>query len=327
MRSFHFWRTDLVSVVLHPQQAWQALPGQFVSLGLQTETGLLQRPYSWFPDAETGLPSFLIRRLPNGEFSSAFFRQLAIGLVLHVSEAKGSFTLPATPPAQAWMLAAGTGIAPIVSLLSAWKKQGTLYSVTLLYAFRKAEEAPFLDLLSDWAREIPQLSLLTFDSAAEPPQHLNNSRLIALVQGQEASLPAAQSAAWICGPFEWMRTMHISLRFAGIPESDIHQEEFHTRLPAFPLNSRERQVAVEGFSQTLTVAPNQTLLTAALAQGLTWPYSCRGGKCGTCQAQLLSGQVHHLVNECLSPQDLQAGKILTCTAVPDSDDIRLKLLA
>ena len=82
-------------------------------------------------------------------------------------------------------------------------------------------------------------------------------------------------------------------------------------------------------SFTITVMPsghqfqaesNESILDAALRQGVSLPYGCRGGRCGACVAPLVSGQIHY-------PGDLQppalegqpSDRCTPCTAVAESD--------
>jgi len=67
---------------------------------------------------------------------------------------------------------------------------------------------------------------------------------------------------------------------------------------------------------------NETLLDAASRAGLTWPYSCRTGRCGTCKGQVRSGDTALLHDELeLSDGERSAGWVLTCvrSAVSDLD--------
>lgn len=75
-------------------------------------------------------------------------------------------------------------------------------------------------------------------------------------------------------------------------------------------------------NQPVTVlASDQTILEAALAADLPYPYGCRGGNCGTCKARLLEGQVDsdEYAPEALSEAEAAAGLILACRARPRSD--------
>lgn len=83
------------------------------------------------------------------------------------------------------------------------------------------------------------------------------------------------------------------------------------------------QVYTRPAEHHFTVNANETILEAALKQGLTLPYGCRGGSCGACVGKLAEGCVHYPS----SSQDLKGfnridaknGEILLCQAIPDSD--------
>lgn len=69
------------------------------------------------------------------------------------------------------------------------------------------------------------------------------------------------------------------------------------------------------------VAPDQTLLQAALSAGVEFPHNCRVGSCGTCKCQLLEGKVKELTDfsYVLSAKELQLGFILACQSQPKTD--------
>lgn len=73
--------------------------------------------------------------------------------------------------------------------------------------------------------------------------------------------------------------------------------------------------------QAVTVRPKETLLQAALREGIEFPHSCRVGGCAACKCKLTSGQVKRLTQfgYVLSDDDLQAGHILACQSVPKGD--------
>jgi 3-phenylpropionate/trans-cinnamate dioxygenase ferredoxin reductase subunit len=77
-------------------------------------------------------------------------------------------------------------------------------------------------------------------------------------------------------------------------------------------------VAVEPFGWQFEVEPGQTILQAALAQGLPWPSRCRVGSCTTCRCRLLDGKVRELTDTSyvLSAQQLENRTILACQSQP-----------
>jgi len=65
----------------------------------------------------------------------------------------------------------------------------------------------------------------------------------------------------------------------------------------------------------------QTVLDAALDQGITMSYGCRNGLCGSCKGQLISGQVDYPDGQPggITEQELEQQQALFCKAVPQSD--------
>jgi CDP-4-dehydro-6-deoxyglucose reductase, E3 len=75
-------------------------------------------------------------------------------------------------------------------------------------------------------------------------------------------------------------------------------------------------VTLANSQQAFAAQPEQTILEAALAQGITLPYSCRGGSCGTCSAKLVSGEVDYPTGQptALSTSAQAEGRALLCQA-------------
>src|ERR1700730_13852261 len=71
----------------------------------------------------------------------------------------------------------------------------------------------------------------------------------------------------------------------------------------------------------VAVETGQTILEAALAQGVPYPHGCRSGNCGACKSRLESGEVDLAPHSefALSAAERAEGLILACRAVPWSD--------
>ncbi len=82
-----------------------------------------------------------------------------------------------------------------------------------------------------------------------------------------------------------------------------------------------RTVRLEPSGHTFTVAPGETLLEAALRQGVGLPYGCRNGACGACKGVLRSGELAYgeYQERALHPSEKAAGKALTCCTRPLTD--------
>lgn len=89
----------------------------------------------------------------------------------------------------------------------------------------------------------------------------------------------------------------------------------------FSFFAKKKPVSATINDITVSVNPKETLLQAALRQGIDFPYSCRVGGCATCKCKLVTGKVKELTETgyILSDQELDDGYILACQSVPQSD--------
>ena len=80
-------------------------------------------------------------------------------------------------------------------------------------------------------------------------------------------------------------------------------------------------ITVQPAQRAFTVDDDETILAAAIRQGVGLPYGCRDGACGSCKSRLLQGRVVHGPHQAkaLSAAEEQAGLILTCCALPQTD--------
>jgi ferredoxin len=68
----------------------------------------------------------------------------------------------------------------------------------------------------------------------------------------------------------------------------------------------------------------ETLLESARRAGLSPPFSCEAGNCGTCMAKLVEGKATMRVNDALDEDEVAEGYILTCQGVPDSESVTVE---
>jgi xylene monooxygenase electron transfer component len=86
-------------------------------------------------------------------------------------------------------------------------------------------------------------------------------------------------------------------------------------------SKRAYRATIGSSGEIVEVAPNETLLAAALRSGLAWRYSCRVGSCGTCRCRLVSGKIKELADfsYVLNDAELDQGTILACQTRLRSD--------
>jgi len=82
-------------------------------------------------------------------------------------------------------------------------------------------------------------------------------------------------------------------------------------------------IHLDGVESLVSVADNQTLLDAAEAAGIELPHICRAGNCSACAVMLLAGRVNMIDCKGLSKRDRDAGLILACQAIPETETLTI----
>lgn len=80
-------------------------------------------------------------------------------------------------------------------------------------------------------------------------------------------------------------------------------------------------VTIADSGRQFHVAPGETVLNAALRQGVMLPYSCKNGTCGSCKGLIRSGSVHYPFHPplALDGREIESGHALLCQAAPRED--------
>ena len=83
-------------------------------------------------------------------------------------------------------------------------------------------------------------------------------------------------------------------------------------------------IVLDGETHEVSYQAGEPILEAARRAGLDAPFSCEEGYCSSCMAKLKTGRVVMAENDCLTPELLEEGWILTCQSRCVSPDIRIE---
>lgn len=312
------------------------IAGQHVTLRSEIDGEDLRRSYSICANARSGKLRVGIKKLPGGKFSTYATTSLQAGDVLEVMPPIGEFTIDIDPTRRrrAVAIAAGSGITPVISLISSSLEMEPEASWTLLYGNRTANSIMFLDELEglkDRYRDRFQLFHILSREGSDVP--LLSGRIDAekIEVIHDRLLGAEPVDGWyLCGPFDLVMTARETLMSLGIAEERIHDELFFagpvdtTTLPPEPLpgeGSVELTVILDGRAAQTRMSAETSVLDAALRVRPELPFSCKGGMCASCKGRIEVGEVTMDKNYALVDSELEAGFVLTCQAHPKTDQV------
>jgi ferredoxin-NADP reductase len=307
--------------------------GQFLTFIFDTPFGEQRRNYSLSSSPDRQEPvSITIKRITNGVFSRKMIDAAKPGDWLTTIGASGFFTLPSgiTAYRQFFLLAAGSGITPVFSLLKTVLHQFPSISIILIYSNHSKEDTIFYTALQQLQLQYPQqlqVEWLFSNAFDYTRSRLSNWLLGELLKKYIiTSLPGC--LFYICGPFDYMRMITITLISAGVKSANIRKEEFVITQPPVQLqppdtSTRLVRVLLNKEEYQFSSGHPQSILQAAGQAGIELPYSCETGRCGACAAVCTRGNVWMKYNEVLTEQDIKEGMVLTCTGYPVYGNVEL----
>jgi ring-1,2-phenylacetyl-CoA epoxidase subunit PaaE len=307
--------------------------GQFLTFIFDTPIGEQRRNYSLSSSSDLYDPlSITIKRMANGVFSRKLIDTARPCDRLTTIGASGFFTLPAdmTHCKELFLLAAGSGITPVFSLLKTVLYKFSQIKVVLIYSNHSKEDTIFFDVLRQLQLRYPgqlQVEWLFSNTFDHRKARLSNWLLGEFLK-EYITVPLPQCLFYLCGPFNYMRMITITLLSAGVSRDNIRKEEFVMIAPAVQLqppdiSARQVTLVLNKDQYQFSCSYPQTILQAAKQAGVELPYSCETGRCGTCAAKCTSGNVWMKYNEVLTEEDIKVGMVLTCTGYPVYGDVEL----
>lgn len=304
--------------------------GQFLTLLFYRQGRELRRSYSFSttPGVDP-VAGITVKRVVNGEISRHLLDHLQVGDTLISLPPGGRFTLDAAsdaatghPQPYLFFIAAGSGLAPVFSLIKEALIRHPAACMTLLSQEHDEASTPFLDQLTTLAAEYAPGRFRWLQHLTIHDGRLNVERLETIL-ATTVGYPET-THFYLCGPPAFMRMVQFTLRTSGIPDHHIKREHFTVEHrppppPVFDPTPRKVLLHTPAGDQTFTVTWPDTILQAGLHHGIAMPYSCRAGRCSSCVARLLTGRLRITINEVLTQKDLEAGLVLTCVGYAESD--------
>ncbi len=335
---------DTVSVVFKNPGFFRRIkykPGQFLTLKLPIKNKIENRAYSL--SSSPWIDKFLritVKKVDNGLVSNFICNELKEGQKVEVEKPMGNFYVSPDQRAQKHyvMLAGGSGITPIYSILQSILKKETKSKITLIYANRNEASIIFKkeidDLVASFSKKITVHHLVDVKSSHDDGLNYHNKRfdesLLDSIMNKEG-LSYERSDFLLCGPEGFMDAVLDVLNKKNVAPERIKKEAFTVDLSKLVASSGTTDITSNvkvngvGGNDTITVGKGKTILQAALDQDVAIPYSCRSGMCSSCKAMCKSGEVSMIEGHLLPQSEVDQGFILTCVAFPQTEEVEITL--
>ena len=239
------------------------------------------------------------------------------GLIIKASGPAGQFYFDEKLHTELVLIAAGSGITPMIAILRYIEELSLTVPVTLIYCVRTRQDIIFRKELIRLSCSLARFRIAVTLTAPDPGWKGQKGRVnkeFLLERVSDFHVPTF----FLCGPGPFMQQASELLKEQGVSADRIKQESFGEKPSvAIPDSSRSSSVAFVEFSRSgfeFELIPDMTLLEFAETVGVSIPYSCRQGQCGTCATRLLQGSVSMETEDGLSAEQKRAGFILPCVS-------------
>jgi 3-ketosteroid 9alpha-monooxygenase subunit B len=302
--------------------------GQFLSFKIPLAGKILTRSYSLSSSPECDSEhKVTVKRVEGGPVSNWMNDRVKPGDRLMVTPPAGLFVLN-QKRRRIVFFAGGSGITPVISLIKT-ALATTDRRLELHYANRDARSIIFEAELEALRRKSGGRLSVTH-SLDDRDGFFDQGRV------KHAAVDALEADFYLCGPGPFMDTIERALAALHVPAEQIHIERFVS--PADPDDViREAAAAApdEGAPEAIAIVldgavhevpyrAGERVLAAARRAGLDPPFSCEEGYCSCCMAKLVRGRVKMAANDCLTPDLLAEGWILTCQSECTSQHVRIE---
>jgi NAD(P)H-flavin reductase/ferredoxin len=202
------------------RDALDFLPGQYVNVAVPGTDQ--SRSYSFSSGPAQRQVSFLVRIVPGGAMSGYLTERARIGDRLEFTGPMGSFYLrELTRPAL--LLAGGTGLAPLLSMLERLAQQPGAHPVHLLYGVTSDQDLVHLDTLEDYAEVIPSF---TFDHCVADPDSTARHKGFVTDLMDAQTLHHGDVDVYLCGPPAMVEAVRGHIASFGVSPASFHYEKF-----------------------------------------------------------------------------------------------------
>ena len=323
--------------------------GQYLTLEKNIAGKSFRRSYSICSPPESGTLKVAVKEIADGRFSSWVNKRLKIGDKLNVFLPEGRFVFEPkhSEESKAYIaFSAGSGITPVMAILQSVLQSEPNSKFVLVYGNKTPEDTIFYKDLIKLKDKYPERFFVEFAYSRlkeeksplgflkkklfkkETQDNTEPKPIYGRIKSETADFVLKDKYKdldfkefYLCGPNAMIKTISKSLKDHGVSEDKIHFELFITEdevveVEKLGTGKTEITVILDDEELTFEMDRQERVLDAIMDQGMDPPYSCQGGICSSCMAQVEEGETTMANNQILTEREVKSGLVLTCQAHP-----------
>lgn len=297
-----------------------------------------RRTYSLCSSPNNLIWQVAVKQIPEGVFSTYVNHQLKTGDCIDLMPPTGDFGVAVSSlPKNYVAFVAGSGITPVLSMIHSHLSNEPHSTFKLFYLNRQAKSIMFKEDIEQLRNKyLGRFEIYYFLSREHRDIELFNGRFteekIETICHNLLDIEHTDEV-FLCGPESMVSMIRAKLEHKGLNSDKIHTELFVSGLSEEDLARMKRlqESKIDGVRITIrdggkdfhfTMTQEQdNILDAALAAGADLPFACKGGVCSTCKCQIEKGKVEMKINYALEEEEVEKNYVLSCQAVPLSQEI------
>lgn len=327
-------------------------PGQYITVKWKEGGKEFRRSYSISSIPEDPYLSITIKEISGGKISPQLVRKLKPGDIIEILPPEGRFTANFGPDnkRKIFLIGAGSGITPLISIARTVLEKEPRSTVVLLYGSRTQELIIFKDKLD--ALETKYAGQLYVYHTLSKPEggglikslfgkkktewtglkgRIRPSQIEDILQ--KHPIDKNNDLIFICGPGDLIEMSEKTLLALEVDPKAIKKEYFTppsdeadhvTKLSEKKATGTAAYVIVHLRGEKIEIeVTDKTILDTLLDLGYDAPYSCHSGACATCMAKVKQGQVEMDACFALSDKEVESGYILSCQSHPTTSVVEI----
>ncbi|MEM8528448.1 MAG: ferredoxin--NADP reductase [Bacteroidota bacterium] len=323
--------------------------GQYLTLKFKLKGLDVRRAYSMSSSPIEEELAVTVKQVDGGLVSTHINQNLKAGDQVEVMPPEGRFVVKSDPAASKtyYLIGAGSGITPFLSIIKTVLEKEPKSSIFLLYGNRNEDTIIFEEKLKRLEQKYS--GQLTVEHILSQPKKEKGKGLSGLfskgkitwegkvgridakvIQDFLAKNPKRSQEAeyYLCGPGGMLEIAQKTLEGQGIAKDHIHVEYFTTadsnvETKSAGVAGAKVKAHLNGEMVEVQVPEGKTILDALIKEGYDPPYSCTSGACSTCLAKTINGTVKMDVYYAIDDEEVAEGFILACQAHPTTSEVEV----